>query len=61
MATASWWLLVSVVGLGLGITVISFLGGEGREIVALTAGGLVTGVITGAGMVVMLRQPASAF
>lgn len=52
---ATLWLLVSAIGLALGIVALSIIADEGREIIALTTGGLVAGAVTGVGIVGILR------
>jgi hypothetical protein len=57
---AGLWIPVCTVGLGIALVTGLFLGGEGRELISLSAVGSLGGALTGAGMVVLLRRPVTA-
>lgn len=56
VSRAGWWVLASVVGLALCMFVAFLMGGEGRELIALSLSGLLAGPLTGLALVWLLRQ-----
>ena len=56
---ASRWLLVTSVSLALAIGVSLTLDGEGRELLTMAVAGILTGALTGLGMVWILRDSPS--
>ena len=57
---ASWWVLASGVGLAISMAVGFPLGGEGRELIALSVTGVMAGALTGIPLVWLLRQAVPA-
>lgn len=57
--TAKWWPAISVIGYAAGVLVPIRLGSEGNEWLVMIIGGLILGVVTGAGMAWILRQQAA--
>lgn len=53
---AGWWVAISAVALGLAMAIAFGLGGEGRELVSVGAGGLVAGAVEGAGVAWLWRK-----
>lgn len=51
-----WWVAISAVALGLAMAISFGLGGEGRELVSVGAGGLVAGAVEGAGVAWLWRN-----
>lgn len=53
---AGWWIAISALAMVLAMVTVFNLDGEGREVLALSAGGLVLGIVSGAGMTWLLRE-----
>lgn len=51
-----WWVAISAIALGLAMAISFGLGGEGRELVSVGAGGLVAGAVEGAGVAWLWRN-----
>jgi hypothetical protein len=56
---AGWWVLITAVSLTLAFGAAFALDGEGRELLAMSVAGLLSGALTGLGMAWLLRDPAS--
>jgi hypothetical protein len=56
VAQAGWWVLASALGFTAFFAAAQLLGGEGREIIAVTAAGLLLGVITASALVWLMRR-----
>lgn len=59
ISRAGWWVVANGAGFALFFVVAAGLGGEGRELIALGAGGAVFGAVTGLALAGLLQRPSA--
>lgn len=59
-ARAAWWVLISAIAVGLAFVALFLIGGEGRELLTVITTGVILGVVSGTGLVWLLRGNETA-